>query len=137
MCDQWQFKAIIMLIVATSTAMMHFSFIIFISGRSRPTITPDGPQLTVPLNGNFILHCQSDSSVRWLREDRPTRTLKEEQRDGLFTVLKVPKAGPQHMGKYSCREDSSGEKSSIYVYVKGKLNFRTFGVCMVGCYNLL
>ncbi|XP_056620833.1 mast/stem cell growth factor receptor kita isoform X1 [Triplophysa dalaica] len=90
-------------------------------GRSRPTITPDGPQLTVPLNGKFILHCQSNSSVRWLREDRPTRTIKEEQREGLITILKVPKAGPQHMGKYSCREES-GEKSSIYVYVKAFLS---------------
>uniref|UniRef100_A0A8C1WZ70 receptor protein-tyrosine kinase n=1 Tax=Cyprinus carpio TaxID=7962 RepID=A0A8C1WZ70_CYPCA len=84
--------------------------------RSRPTITPEGPQLTVPLNSDFSLHCQSDSSVRWLREDRPTRILKE-QRQGQVTVLKVNKAGPQHMGKYSCREEESGEKSSIYVNI--------------------
>uniref|UniRef100_A0A8C1HSM7 Mast/stem cell growth factor receptor Kit n=2 Tax=Cyprinus carpio TaxID=7962 RepID=A0A8C1HSM7_CYPCA len=88
----------------------------------QPTITPEGPQLTVPLNSDFSLHCQSDSSVRWLREDRPTRILKE-QRQGEVTVLKVNKAGPQHMGKYSCREEESGEKSSIYVYVKGKSVF--------------
>uniref|UniRef100_A0A8C2D1L2 Mast/stem cell growth factor receptor Kit n=1 Tax=Cyprinus carpio TaxID=7962 RepID=A0A8C2D1L2_CYPCA len=87
---------------------------LFLSARSRPTITPEGPQLTVPLNSDFSLHCQSDSSVRWLREDRPTRILKE-QRQGEVTVLKVNKAGPQHMGKYSCREEESGEKSSIYV----------------------
>ncbi|XP_016311720.1 mast/stem cell growth factor receptor kita isoform X2 [Sinocyclocheilus anshuiensis] len=85
--------------------------------RSRPTIIPEGPQVTVPLNSDFSLSCQSDSSVRWLREDRPTRILKE-QRQGQVTVLKVNKAGPQHMGKYSCREEASGEKSSIYVYVK-------------------
>lgn len=60
--------------------------------------------------------------MRWLREDRPTRILKE-QRQGQVTVLKVNKAGPQHMGKYSCREEESGEKSSIYVYVKGKSVF--------------
>lgn len=95
----------------------------FLSGRSRPTITPEGPWLTVPLNGDFSLRCQSNSSVRWMREDRPTRTLKEEQRQGQLTVLKVSKASPQHMGKYSCREDRSGEKSSIYVYVKGKSAF--------------
>ncbi|KTG35882.1 hypothetical protein cypCar_00031968 [Cyprinus carpio] len=95
---------------------------LFLSARSRPTITPEGPQLTVPLNSDFSLHCQSDSSVRWLREDRPTRILKE-QRQGEVTVLKVNKAGPQHMGKYSCREEESGEKSSIYVYVKGKSVF--------------
>uniref|UniRef100_A0A672M2J9 Mast/stem cell growth factor receptor Kit n=1 Tax=Sinocyclocheilus grahami TaxID=75366 RepID=A0A672M2J9_SINGR len=89
--------------------------------RSRPTITPEGPQLIVPLNDDFSLHCQSDSSVRWLREDRPTRILKE-QRQGQVTVLKVSKAGPQHMGKYSCREEASGEKSSIYVYVKDPEN---------------
>uniref|UniRef100_A0A673N749 Mast/stem cell growth factor receptor Kit n=1 Tax=Sinocyclocheilus rhinocerous TaxID=307959 RepID=A0A673N749_9TELE len=91
------------------------------SARSRPTITPEGPQLIVPLNDDFSLHCQSDSSVRWLREDRPTRILKE-QRQGQVTVLKVSKAGPQHMGKYSCREEASGEKSSIYVYVKDPEN---------------
>uniref|UniRef100_A0A8C2H6E9 Mast/stem cell growth factor receptor Kit n=1 Tax=Cyprinus carpio TaxID=7962 RepID=A0A8C2H6E9_CYPCA len=94
---------------------------LFLSARSRPTITPEGPQLTVPLNSDFSLHCQSDSSVRWLREDRPTRILKE-QRQGEVTVLKVNKAGPQHMGKYSCREEESGEKSSIYVYVKDPEN---------------
>uniref|UniRef100_A0A671LUY6 Mast/stem cell growth factor receptor Kit n=1 Tax=Sinocyclocheilus anshuiensis TaxID=1608454 RepID=A0A671LUY6_9TELE len=93
----------------------------FLSARSRPTITPEGPQLIVPLNDDFSLHCQSDSSVRWLREDRPTRILKE-QRQGQVTVLKVSKAGPQHMGKYSCREEASGEKSSIYVYVKDPEN---------------
>ncbi|XP_039548665.1 mast/stem cell growth factor receptor kita isoform X2 [Pimephales promelas] len=90
-------------------------------GRSRPTITPDGPWLTVPLNGDFSLRCQSNSSVRWMREDRPTRTLKEEQRQGQLTVLKMSKAGPQHMGKYSCCEET-GEKSSIYVYVKAFLS---------------
>uniref|UniRef100_A0A8C1RQ62 receptor protein-tyrosine kinase n=1 Tax=Cyprinus carpio TaxID=7962 RepID=A0A8C1RQ62_CYPCA len=89
--------------------------------RSRPTITPEGPHLTVPLNSDFSLHCRSDNSVRWLREDRPTRTLNV-QRQGQVTVLKVSKAGPQHMGKYSCREEASGEKSSIYVYVKAFLS---------------
>uniref|UniRef100_A0A8C1WXB2 receptor protein-tyrosine kinase n=1 Tax=Cyprinus carpio TaxID=7962 RepID=A0A8C1WXB2_CYPCA len=98
-----------------------FLFFTFLLLLSRPTITPEGPQLTVPLNSDFSLHCQSDSSVRWLREDRPTRILKE-QRQGQVTVLKVNKAGPQHMGKYSCREEESGEKSSIYVYVKDPEN---------------
>jgi len=101
----------------------------FLSGRSRPTITPDGPWLTVPLNGDFSLRCQSNSSVRWMREDRPTRTLKEEQRQGQLTVLKMSKAGPQHMGKYSCCEET-GEKSSIYVYVKGRSAF-----CIWECLN--
>ncbi|KAL0164411.1 hypothetical protein M9458_040164, partial [Cirrhinus mrigala] len=82
-----------------------------------PTITPKGPQLTVPLNSEFILHCQSNSSVYWLREGRQTRIF-QEQRQGQVTVLRVNKAGPQHMGKYSCREEESGKKSSIYVYVK-------------------
>lgn len=95
----------------------------FLSGRSRPTITPDGPRLTVPLNGDFSLRCQGDNPVRWLREDRPNRTLKEEQRQGQLTILKVSKAGLHHMGKYSCREDTSGEKSYVYVYVKGKSAF--------------
>ncbi|XP_073709264.1 mast/stem cell growth factor receptor kita isoform X1 [Garra rufa] len=89
--------------------------------RSRLTITPEGPQLTVPLYGEFSLHCHSNNSVRWLHENRPTRNLKE-QRQGQVTVYKVSKAGPQHMGKYSCRDDESGEKISIYVYVKAFLS---------------
>ncbi|TRY94940.1 hypothetical protein DNTS_013091, partial [Danionella cerebrum] len=106
---------------ATSNLFRASQFIIQ-PGRSRPTITPEGPQLTVPLNGNFSLRCQSDSSVRWLQENRPTRTLKEEQRQGQLTILKVNKAGPQHMGKYSCREEATGEKSYIYVFVKAFLS---------------
>ncbi|XP_051954295.1 mast/stem cell growth factor receptor kita-like isoform X2 [Xyrauchen texanus] len=95
--------------------------LIFQPGRSRPIITPDAPRLTVPLYGDFSLRCQSNSSVRWLREDRPSRILKGE-REGQLTILKVTKAGPQHMGKYSCQEEMSGEKSSIYVYVKDPEN---------------
>nr|Q8JFR5.2 RecName: Full=Mast/stem cell growth factor receptor kita; Short=SCFR; AltName: Full=Tyrosine-protein kinase Kit; Flags: Precursor [Danio rerio]CAI11666.1 kit receptor [Danio rerio] len=91
-------------------------------GRSRPTITPEGPRLTVPLYSNFSLHCQSNSTVRWQHENRPMRTLKEEQRQGQQTILKVNRAGPQHLGKYSCREEKTGEKSSIYVYVKDPEN---------------
>nr|XP_055041344.1 mast/stem cell growth factor receptor kita isoform X2 [Misgurnus anguillicaudatus] len=86
--------------------------------RSRPTITPDGPQLTVPLHGDFTLRCQSDSSVHWVREDRTSRPLKEQQREGQLSIFKVPRAGPQHMGKYTCKEEKSDLKSSIYVYVK-------------------
>ncbi|XP_046692281.1 mast/stem cell growth factor receptor kita isoform X2 [Silurus meridionalis] len=87
-------------------------------GSTRPVITPDGSQLAVQLDENLLLHCHGDSEVRWLREDRPTRIIREEQRDHQLSTIKVPKAKPQHQGKYICLEESSGEESFIYVYVK-------------------
>lgn len=42
----------------------------------------------------------------------------EKRIDGMST-LHIPRAQPVHMGRYICLEESSSEKASIYVYVKG------------------
>ncbi|XP_072538757.1 mast/stem cell growth factor receptor kita isoform X2 [Salminus brasiliensis] len=96
------------------------AFFLFVvrTGSTRLTISPDEPELTVPLNHKLVLHCQSDGPVRWQRDDRPGRTLREEQRRGNMSVINVVKAKPIHMGRYVCLEERSGERSSIYVYVK-------------------
>ncbi|XP_030627009.1 mast/stem cell growth factor receptor kita [Chanos chanos] len=91
-------------------------------GRTRPTISPEGAQLTVPLDGQLSLHCRGDRPVQWQRDDRPGRKLKGERREGNESIIYVSKAQPLHMGRYTCEEDSTGERSSIYVYVKALLS---------------
>ncbi|CAB1332083.1 unnamed protein product, partial [Coregonus sp. 'balchen'] len=88
----------------------------FQTGSSRPTITPSNPHLVIPLNAPFSLHCQGDQVMRWQREDRPK--LRGEVRSNGASDLKIPKAQPVHMGRYICLEESSGEQSSVYVFVK-------------------
>lgn len=106
-----------------SSALVHalpmFRFV-FLSGSTRPVITPDGSQHAVQLNGNFTLHCHCDAPVHWLREERPNRILREEQRGDHLSTVFVDKAWPQHQGKYICLDESTGETSSIYVFVTGK-----------------
>uniref|UniRef100_A0A673XT44 receptor protein-tyrosine kinase n=1 Tax=Salmo trutta TaxID=8032 RepID=A0A673XT44_SALTR len=89
----------------------------FYLGSARPTITPRGPHLVIPLNTPFSLLCQGDQVVQWQREDRPK--LRGEERTNGASVLKIPRAQPGHMGRYICLEERTGEQSSIYVYVKG------------------
>uniref|UniRef100_A0A8C8GZL5 receptor protein-tyrosine kinase n=1 Tax=Oncorhynchus tshawytscha TaxID=74940 RepID=A0A8C8GZL5_ONCTS len=86
------------------------------TGSSRPTITPSNPYLVIPLNAPFSLRCQGDQVMRWQREDRPK--LRGEVRSNGASDLDIPKAQPVHMGRYICLEESSGEQSSVYVFVK-------------------
>ncbi|XP_060773368.1 mast/stem cell growth factor receptor kita isoform X3 [Neoarius graeffei] len=88
-----------------------------VKGSTRPIIKPDGSQLAVQLNGRLILYCHGDAPVRWLREDRPNRILREEQRNHSLSTINVTTAKSHHQGKYICLEESSDEKRSIYVYV--------------------
>ncbi|XP_071201927.1 mast/stem cell growth factor receptor Kit-like isoform X3 [Salvelinus alpinus] len=88
----------------------------FQTGSARPTITPRGLHLVIPLNIPFSLLCQGDQVVQWKREDRPK--LRGEERTNGSSVLKIPRAQPGHMGRYICLEERTGEQSSIYVYVK-------------------
>ncbi|XP_024277671.1 mast/stem cell growth factor receptor Kit-like isoform X3 [Oncorhynchus tshawytscha] len=88
----------------------------FQTGSARPTITPRGLHLVIPLNIPFSLLCQGDQVVQWQREDRPK--LRGEERTNGASVLKIPRAQPGHMGRYICLEEKTGEQSSIYVYVK-------------------
>ncbi|MCI4389293.1 hypothetical protein PGIGA_G00096220 [Pangasianodon gigas] len=90
---------------------------LFRPGTTRPVITPDGSQLAVQLDGSLILRCHGDAPVHWARDERRNRTLREEQRGHQMSTIYVAKAKAQHQGKYTCLEESSGEKSSIYVYV--------------------
>lgn len=74
----------------------------------------------MPLDGNLILHCHGDGPVQWHRDERPGRTMREEQRSNRLSTITVTKVKPFHMGKYVCLEEQSGEKSTIYVFVKGR-----------------
>lgn len=83
-----------------------------------PTITPAGPHIVVLINTPFELHCQGLKEMQWQRQDRP-KVRGEKKTDGMST-LHISRALPVHMGRYICLEESSQEKSSIYVYVKGR-----------------
>ncbi|KAL6486115.1 hypothetical protein MHYP_G00055070 [Metynnis hypsauchen] len=96
--------------------------LVFRPGSTSLTIFPNEPELAVPLYGKLFLQCQSDGPVRWQREDRPGRTLKEEHREGNMSVIHVARAKLINMGRYVCQEEHSGEKSSIYVYIQAFLS---------------
>uniref|UniRef100_A0A8B9RJX0 receptor protein-tyrosine kinase n=1 Tax=Astyanax mexicanus TaxID=7994 RepID=A0A8B9RJX0_ASTMX len=103
--------------VFVKTLLLYFIFI-FLFSSSRLTISPDQPALTVPLNDKLVLRCRSEGPVQWQREDRPGRNVRDEQRRDNESVITITKAKLHHMGRYVCLEQHSGEKSSIYVYVK-------------------
>ncbi|XP_060722757.1 mast/stem cell growth factor receptor kita isoform X2 [Tachysurus vachellii] len=90
---------------------------LFRPGSTRPVITPDGSQLAVQLYGQFVLRCHGEAPVRWIREDRPTRTIKEEKRDHHLSTINVTRVTPLFRGNYICLEESTGQNNSIYVYV--------------------
>uniref|UniRef100_A0AAQ4QUT1 receptor protein-tyrosine kinase n=1 Tax=Gasterosteus aculeatus aculeatus TaxID=481459 RepID=A0AAQ4QUT1_GASAC len=81
-----------------------------------PTVSPAGPHLVVPLNAPFELRCHGDTETQWQREDRPK--VRGEKRVAGTSTLRIAKAQPVHMGRYICLEESTKERSSIYVYVK-------------------
>nr|XP_033476968.1 mast/stem cell growth factor receptor kita isoform X1 [Epinephelus lanceolatus] len=88
----------------------------FHPGNTKPTITPAGPHLVVPLNTPFELRCQGEKEMQWQREDRPK--VRGEKKTPGMSILRIPRAQPLHMGRYICLEESSKEQTSIYVYVK-------------------
>ncbi|XP_074524501.1 mast/stem cell growth factor receptor kita isoform X1 [Halichoeres trimaculatus] len=85
-------------------------------GDTKPTITPADPHIVVMLSRPFELRCQGEKAMQWQREDR-LRVRGEKKIDGMST-LHISRAQPVHMGRYICLEESSGERASIYVYVK-------------------
>ncbi|XP_037326310.2 mast/stem cell growth factor receptor kita isoform X2 [Pungitius pungitius] len=93
-----------------------FLQITFHPGNTKPTVAPAGPYLVVPLNAPIELRCHGDKEVQWQREDRPK--VRGEKRVAGMSTLHIPKALPFHMGRYICLEESSKERSSIYIYVK-------------------
>ncbi|KAM4628760.1 mast/stem cell growth factor receptor kita isoform 2-T2 [Polymixia lowei] len=88
----------------------------FHPGDTRPAIIPGDPHLVAQLNAPLTLRCQGEQLVHWQREDR--LKVRGEERSVGVSVLRIPRAQPVHMGRYICLEESSGEKTSIYVYVK-------------------
>ncbi|XP_053177767.1 mast/stem cell growth factor receptor kita [Scomber japonicus] len=88
----------------------------FHPGNAKPTITPSGPHLVVQLNAPFSLRCQGEKDMHWEREDR-LKVRGESKTVGMST-LHINRAQPIHLGRYICLEESSGEKASIYIYVK-------------------
>ncbi|XP_029905736.1 mast/stem cell growth factor receptor kita isoform X2 [Myripristis murdjan] len=88
----------------------------FSPANTKPTIHPTGPHFVVPLNAPITLRCQGDHLTQWQREDR--RKVRGEDRRHGVSILYIARAQPVHMGRYICLEESSGEQSSIYVYVK-------------------
>ncbi|KAF3835123.1 hypothetical protein F7725_027681 [Dissostichus mawsoni] len=89
-------------------------------GNTKPTITPAGSHLVVPLNAPFELRCQGEKEMQWQREDRP-KVRGEIKITGMSTV-RISRAQPAHMGRYICLEEMSKAQTSIYVYVKDPVN---------------
>ncbi|XP_068176035.1 mast/stem cell growth factor receptor kita isoform X2 [Antennarius striatus] len=95
------------------SVFLHLSFH---TGNTKPTITPTGSHIVVLLNTPLELHCQGVKVMQWQREDRP-KVRGEKKTDGM-SILHITRAQLVHMGRYICLEESSGEKTSLYVYVK-------------------
>ncbi|KAL2089880.1 hypothetical protein ACEWY4_014568 [Coilia grayii] len=95
----------------------------FQSGTSSLTISPDGPRLVVQLNDPLRLHCQGDGGpVQWLREDRPNRKVRWEERKGRNATVHISHVHITNMGPYACQDMDTGERRSIYVFVKALLS---------------
>ncbi|KAF3691194.1 Mast/stem cell growth factor receptor Kit [Channa argus] len=89
----------------------------FHPGNSKPTITPTAQgHLVVDLNKPLELHCKGEKEMEWLREHQ-RKVRGEKKVDGMSTFT-ITKAQPVHMGRYICLEKSSGEQTSIYIYVR-------------------
>ncbi|CAL8332691.1 unnamed protein product [Merluccius merluccius] len=90
----------------------------------RPVISPAGPHMVVPKRGRLELRCHDDSDtsggawsgVRWQRER--ARRLEGEVEEGGAAYVRVAVAQAYHMGRYVCVNNSTLERSSIYVYVR-------------------
>ncbi|XP_066532738.1 mast/stem cell growth factor receptor kita isoform X2 [Hoplias malabaricus] len=100
-----------------SVLLCVFLQFIFRPGSTKLTIDPDKDAITVPLNGNLSLSCKGDGPVRWHREDRPGRPVREQQRKGSMSTINVVNVKAMYLGRYVCLEEHSGDKNSIYVFV--------------------
>ncbi len=91
-----------------------------IPGWFEPVITPNATHLVIPKGGRLQLSCHDNaeaSKVRWMREKgRKIEGGLEE--DGASIIL-LTSTQVQHMGRYTCENTHTEEKSSIYIYVKG------------------
>ncbi|XP_054646070.1 mast/stem cell growth factor receptor kita isoform X2 [Dunckerocampus dactyliophorus] len=87
----------------------------FQTGYTKPTITPAGPHLVVPLHMPFDLHCRGNKEMQWQQEGR--QKVRGEQKTDGMSALHITRAQPLHMGRYICLERMSRQQTSIYVYV--------------------
>lgn len=97
-----------------------------IPGWFKPAITPDAPHLVILKGGQLELRCHDDAeesmgSVQWLREKG--RKIDGELKEDGASVILLTSTQNQHMGRYTCENTKTGEKSSIYVYVKGLYDY--------------
>uniref|UniRef100_A0A8C1F6P7 receptor protein-tyrosine kinase n=1 Tax=Cyprinus carpio carpio TaxID=630221 RepID=A0A8C1F6P7_CYPCA len=93
--------------------------------------------LVIPKGGQLQLSCYDNaeaSKVQWMREKgRKIEGGLEE--DGASIIL-LTSTQVQHMGRYTCENTQTKEKSSIYIYVKGGFDcvclhyFLICGVCL-------
>ncbi|XP_023248956.1 mast/stem cell growth factor receptor Kit isoform X1 [Seriola lalandi dorsalis] len=91
----------------------------FHPGNAKPAITTaEHGRLVIDLNRPFELHCQGEKEMQWQREDRPNVKLRGEKKVDGMSTLHVTRALPGHMGRYICLEKSSGERASVYIYVR-------------------
>ncbi|XP_067434847.1 KIT proto-oncogene, receptor tyrosine kinase b isoform X1 [Thunnus thynnus] len=110
------------------TASIHQPYLISsVPVWCQPVISPSGPHIVVPKKGKLELRCHNNattsgapSRLRWQWER--ARRLEGEMEEGGVAYVKVPAVQAYHMGRYVCINNSTLERSSIYVYVKDPQN---------------
>ncbi|XP_026887973.2 KIT proto-oncogene, receptor tyrosine kinase b [Electrophorus electricus] len=103
-------------IVFTVTFLFSLS-----AGWFKPVIFPDAPYLVILKGNELELRCHDDmqlstGSLRWLREKN--RRIEGEHEENGATIIHLISSQPQHMGRYTCENVLTGEKNSVYIYVK-------------------
>ncbi|XP_062376526.1 KIT proto-oncogene, receptor tyrosine kinase b [Sardina pilchardus] len=92
-----------------------------LTGWAKPQVSPEFPEVVVLKGRRLQLSCRDDQGqVRWQREKgrRVEGRLEKDDR----SLIIVPSAQDQHMGRYTCVNGATQEESSIYVYVKDPAN---------------
>uniref|UniRef100_A0A672S6F9 receptor protein-tyrosine kinase n=1 Tax=Sinocyclocheilus grahami TaxID=75366 RepID=A0A672S6F9_SINGR len=92
-------------------------------GWFKPVITPNATHLVIPKGGQLELSCHDDaemSKVRWMREK--SRKIDGGLKEDGVSVILLSSTQVQHMGRYTCENTQTEEKSSIYIYVKDSEN---------------
>ncbi|XP_043091244.1 KIT proto-oncogene, receptor tyrosine kinase b isoform X2 [Puntigrus tetrazona] len=88
-------------------------------GWFEPVITPNATHLVIPIGGQLQISCHDDaeaSKVQWMRE-KGRKIDGGLEKDGA-RIIHLTSTQVQHMGRYTCKNTQTEEKSSIYIYVK-------------------
>lgn len=109
---------------------------LYCEGSSKPVISPNVPHLVILKGGQLELRCEDNTRfdanrLRWHR-DKGRRIEGEQAEDGA-SVINLTSIQPQHMGRYTCVSTQTGEKSSIYIYVKGHYCITSISNNFVAC----